>query len=179
MISLSISLAILLNTLLVLTVAREHPQQSAYDIIIRNGTVYDGTGSAPRRADVGINGDQIAAIGDLSKARAATEVDAKDLAVAPGFINMLSHSETSLIADYRSLSELRQGVTTQIFGESSMGPLSDVMKKTRLTMQGDIKTDIPWTTLADYLKYLEQRGVSQNVASFIGAGTIREYVIGL
>jgi N-acyl-D-amino-acid deacylase len=171
--------AILLTALLVLTVAGQDKQQSAYDIIIRNGTVYDGTGGAPRRADVGIKGDQIAAIGDLSKAKAATEVDVKGLAVAPGFINMLSHSETSLIADYHSLSELRQGVTTQIFGESSMGPLNDVMKRNRLTTQGDIKYDIPWTTLADYLKYLEQRGVSQNVASFIGAGTIREYVIGL
>ncbi len=171
--------AILLTALLVLTVAGQISQQSAYDIIIRNGTVYDGTGGAPRRADVGIKGDQIAAIGDLSKAKAATEVDVKGLAVAPGFINMLSHSETSLIADYHSLSELRQGVTTQIFGESSMGPLNDVMKRNRLTTQGDIKYEIPWTTLADYLKYLEQRGVSQNVASFIGAGTIREYVIGL
>lgn len=179
MISCNIWFAILLTALLVLTVAGQISQQSAYDIIIRNGTVYDGTGGAPRRADVGIKGDQIAAIGDLSKAKAATEVDVKGLAVAPGFINMLSHSETSLIADYHSLSELRQGVTTQIFGESSMGPLNDVMKRNRLTTQGDIKYDIPWTTLADYLKYLEQRGVSQNVASFIGAGTIREYVIGL
>lgn len=179
MISCNIWFAILLTTLLVLTVAGQISQQSAYDIIIRNGTVYDGTGGAPRRADVGIKGDQITAIGDLSKAKAATEVDVKGLAVAPGFINMLSHSETSLIADYHSLSELRQGVTTQIFGESSMGPLNDVMKRNRLTTQGDIKYDIPWTTLADYLKYLEQRGVSQNVASFIGAGTIREYVIGL
>jgi N-acyl-D-amino-acid deacylase len=177
MISRSILFAILLTA--VLTVGGQNQQQSGYDIIIRNGTVYDGTGSAPRRADVGIKGDQIAAIGDLSKAKAATEVDAKGLAVAPGFINMLSHSESSLIADYRSLGELRQGVTTQIFGESSMGPLSDVMKRNRLAMQGDIKLEIPWTTLADYLKYLEQRGVSQNVASFIGAGTIREYVIGL
>lgn len=174
-----ISFVILLIALLVLTGAGQHQQQPTYDIIIRNGTVYDGTGRAGRRVDVGIKGDQIAAIGDLSKAKAATEVDAKGLAVAPGFINMLSHSETSLIADYRSLSELRQGVTTQIFGEGSMGPLNDVMKSNRLRAQGDIKHDIPWTTLADYLKYLEARGVSQNVASFIGAGTIREYVIGL
>jgi N-acyl-D-amino-acid deacylase len=174
-----ISFAILLIALLVVTSNGQHQQQPTYDIIIRNGTVYDGTGRAGRRVDVGIKGDQIAAIGDLSKAKAETEFDAKRLAVAPGFINMLSHSETSLIADYRSLSELRQGVTTQIFGESSMGPLSDVMKSHRLRAQGDIKQDIPWTTLADYLKYLEVRGVSQNVASFIGAGTIREYVIGL
>ena len=122
-----ISFAILLIVLLVSTGIGQHQQQPAYDIIIRNGTVYDGTGRAGRRADVGIKGDQIAAIGDLSKAKAATEVDAKGLAVAPGFINMLSHSETSLIADYRSLSELGQGVTTQIFGEGSMGPLNDVM----------------------------------------------------
>ena len=166
--------------LLAFTIASQPAQQpAAYDIIIRHGTVYDGTGGAPRRADVGIKGDRIAALGDLSKAKATTEVEAKGLAVAPGFINMLSHSETSLIADYRSLGELRQGVTTQIFGESSMGPLSDAMKKNRLATQGDLKFDIPWTTLAEYLKYLETRGVSQNVASFIGAGTVREYVIGL
>src|SRR5262249_27937869 len=152
---------------------------STYDVIIRNGTVYDGSGGPPRRADVGISGDQIGVIGDLSKAKAATEVDASGLVVAPGFINMLSHSETSLIADYRSLGELRQGVTTQIFGESSMGPLSPEMKRRRLSDQGDIKYEIPWTTLADYLNYLERRGVSQNVASFIGAGTLREHVIGL
>src|SRR5215471_2125942 len=96
--------------------------RDGYDIIIRNGEVYDGAGGAPRRADVGIKGDQIAAVGDMSKAKATKEVDARGMAVAPGFINMLSHSENSLIAYYRSLSELRQGVTTQIFGESSMGP---------------------------------------------------------
>ena len=152
---------------------------NAYDLIIRNGTLYDGTGAKPRRADVGIRGDRVTAIGDLSKAKAATEVDAKGLAVAPGFINMLSHSETSLIEDYRSLGELRQGVTTQIFGESSMGPLSDEMKRTQRAAQGDIKFDIPWTTLAEYLKYLETHGTSQNVASFIGAGTVRTHVIGL
>jgi N-acyl-D-amino-acid deacylase len=153
--------------------------QADYDIIIRNGMVYDGTGGAPRRADVGVKGDQIAAVGDLSKARGANEVDAGGMAVAPGFINMLSHSETSLIADYRSLGELRQGVTTQIFGESSMGPLSDEMKRTQRASQGDIKFEIPWTTLAEYLKYLEKRGISQNAASFVGAGTLRSHVIGL
>jgi len=152
---------------------------ATYDIIIRNGTVYDGSGGAAQRADVGITGDRIAAIGDLSKARAAAEVDASGLAVAPGFINMLSHSVQSLIADYRSLGELRQGVTTQIFGEVSMGPLSDEMKRRRLSEQGDVKFEIPWTTLAEYLNYLERKGVSQNFASFIGAGTVREYVIGL
>jgi len=154
-------------------------QQQSFDIIIRNGTVYDGSGRSPVKADVGIKGDRIAAVGNLSRATAPTIVDAKGLAVAPGFINMLSHSESSWLQDYRSLSELRQGVTTQIFGESSMGPLSDEMKKRRTESQGDVKFVIPWTTLAEYLAYLEKQGISQNVASFIGAPTIREYVIGL
>jgi N-acyl-D-amino-acid deacylase len=178
-ISSRIWLAVLFTMLLLMTAAGQNAQPSPYDIIIRNGTVYDGTGNKPCRADVGIKADQIVAIGDLSRAKARTEVDATGMAVAPGFINMLSHSEISLIADYRSLSELRQGVTTQIFGESSMGPLNDAMKRNRQTSQGDIKYDVAWTTLAEYLKYLEQRGISQNVASFIGAGTVREYVVGL
>src|SRR5207302_4238208 len=97
----------------------------------------------------------------------------------PGFINMLSHSEVSLIADGRSMGELKQGVTTQNFGEGSIGPLTDEMKKRRVGQQEDIKYEIAWTTLADYLTYLEKRGVSQNVATFIGAPTVREYVIGL
>src|SRR5262245_31956035 len=168
-----------LSFFLLAVIGAGQTQRADYDVIIRNGMVYDGTGGAPLRADVGVRDNQIGAIGDLSKAKATNEIDARGMAVAPGFINMLSHSETSLIADYRSLGELRQGVTTQIFGESSMGPLSDEMKKTQLASQGDIKFDIPWTTLAEYLKYLEHRGVSQNVASFIGAGTVRTHVIGL
>jgi len=172
-------IGILLGALIPPIGAGQTANPATYDIIIRNGTVYDGSGGASQRADVGITGDQIAAIGDLSKARAATEVDASGLAVAPGFINMLSHSVQSLIADFRSLGELRQGVTTQIFGEVSMGPLSDEMKRRRLSEQGDVKFEIPWTTLAEYLNYLDRKGVSQNFASFIGAGTIREYVIGL
>ena len=154
-------------------------QTQSFDVIIRGGTVYDGSGRAPVRADVGIKGDRIAAVGNLSRATAPTIVDAKGLAVAPGFINMLAHSETSLIVDPRSLSEIKQGVTTQIFGELSMGPLNDEMKRRLREQQGDVKYDIEWTTLAEYLKYLENRGISQNVASFIGAATIREYVIGL
>jgi N-acyl-D-amino-acid deacylase len=157
---------------------RSRPQQ-AFDIIIKGGTVYDGSGRAPVRADVGIRGDRVAAVGDLKAATAPVVVDAGGLAVAPGFINMLSHSENSLIVDGRSQGEVRQGVTTQIFGESSMGPLSDEMKQRRRAGQGDVRFEIPWTTLAEYLTYLEKRGISQNVASFIGAPTIREYVIGL
>src|SRR5215813_6455476 len=172
-------LRLLLITLVIPIGIGQTSRPSTFDVIIRSGTVYDGSGGPPLRADVGIRGDQIAAIGDLSKERAATELEVSGLAVAPGFINMLSHSETSLIADYRSLGELRQGVTTQIFGESSMGPLSDEMKRTQLASQGDIKFDIPWTTLSEYLKHMETRGISQNIASFVGAGTVRAHVIGL
>lgn len=154
-------------------------QTQSFDVIIKGGTVYDGTGRAPVRADVGIKGDRLVAIGNLSRATAPTIVDAKGLAVAPGFINMLAHSESSLIVDPRSLSEIKQGVTTQIFGELSMGPLNDQMKQRLRDQQGDVKFNIEWTTLAEYLQYLEKRGISQNVASFIGAATIREYVIGL
>src|SRR5256884_1966581 len=171
----------LIFALSVLAIAqrRIRPQSQSFDIIIRGGTLYDGTGRAPIKADVGIKGDRVAAIGNLSRATAPTIVDAKGLAVAPGFINMLSHSETSLIVDGRSLSEIKQGVTTQIFGELSMGPLNDQMKRRLRESQGDVKYTIEWTTLAEFLTYLEKRGISQNVASFIGAPTIREYVIGL
>ncbi len=176
--TLSLSLALLLTATAQGQLRSKSTPQS-FDVIIKGGTVYDGTGRAPIRADVGIKGDRIAAVGNLSRASASTIVDATGLAVAPGFINMLSHSESSLIVDPRSLSELKQGVTTQIFGELSMGPLNDQMKQRLRESQGDVKYDIEWTTLAEYLKYLEHRGISQNVASFIGAATIREYVIGL
>ncbi len=150
-----------------------------FDVIIRGGIVYDGTGNLPYKADVGIKGDVVTKIGDLSKAKGAMVVDARGMAVAPGFINMLSWSTESLIVDPRSLGELKQGVTTQIFGEGwSMGPLNDRLKKQTKEQQGDLKYDIKWTTLAEYLQYLQDKGVSQNVASFIGATTIREYVIG-
>ena len=151
-----------------------------FDTIIKNGLVYDGSGGTPFNADVGIKGDRIAALGDLSGASARTVIEAKGFAVAPGFINMLSWSTASLIIDGRSQSELRQGVTTEIFGEgASMGPLTDEMKRRTISEQGDFKFDICWTTLSEYLSYLEKRGISPNVASFVGAGTIRENVIGL
>ncbi|MEO5761955.1 MAG: D-aminoacylase, partial [Vicinamibacteria bacterium] len=152
----------------------------SYDVIVRGGTVYDGTGGKPFVADVGIRGDLIATIGDLSKATASRVLDAKGLAVAPGFINMLSWSVDSLIVDGRSQGEIREGVTTEIFGEGdSMGPLTPEMKKLREEGMGDIKYKIEWTTLSEYLQYLEKRGISPNVASYIGAATIREHVIGL
>jgi len=151
-----------------------------YDVLIRNGTVYDGTGAPGVSADVGIRGDRIAAVGDLSAAEAPLDIDATGLAVAPGFVNMLSWATDSLLVDGRSQSDIRQGVTTEIFGEGeSMGPFTAEMKRRRLAQQGDIRYDITWTTLAEYLEELERRGVAPNVASFVGATTIREHVIGL
>jgi len=154
-------------------------ENATFDVVIRGGTVYDGSGAEGRRADVGIRGDRIEAVGDLSKASAARTVDASGLAVAPGFINMLSWSTDSLIVDGKSQSELRQGITTQIFGEGfSMGPLNDKLRKFLESQQSDFKYEMSWTTLAEYLDYLQKRGISQNVASYVGATTLRTYVIG-
>jgi N-acyl-D-aspartate/D-glutamate deacylase len=150
-----------------------------YDVVIRHGTVYDGTGAAGVVQDLAIQGDRIAARGDLSGAHGLQDVDAAGLAVAPGFIDMLNHAETSLIADGRSQSGIRQGVTLSVFGESSMGPLTDAMKQQMKARQADIKFDITWTTLGEYLDSLVARGVSTNVASFVSASTVRANVIGL
>jgi N-acyl-D-amino-acid deacylase len=160
--------------------AHGSPAAVEFDVLIRGGTLYDGSGGPGRQADVAIRGDRIAGVGDFGKATAKNVVDAKGLAVAPGFINMLSWSTDSLIQDGRSQSEVRQGVTTEIMGEGeSMGPLNEQMKKRRIEQQGDIKYEIKWNTLAEYLQYLQARGISCNVASFVGATTIREYAIGL
>ena len=151
-----------------------------FDVIIKGGTVYDGTGEEGHVADVAIRGDRIVGVGDFASAGPKKTIDARGLAVAPGFINMLSWSNESLIQDGRSQSEIRQGVTTEIMGEGeSMGPLNDRMKTRLVREQTDIKFEIKWNTLAEYLHYLEKRGISCNVASFIGATTVREYVVGL
>jgi N-acyl-D-amino-acid deacylase len=151
----------------------------AYDVILRGGTVYDGRGGEPFVADVGLRGDAIAAVGDLSGARARTEVDARGLAVAPGFINMLSWATESLLVDGRSQSDIRQGVTLEVFGEgSSMGPLNPAMKEEMLEQQGKRKFEVKWTTLGEYLEHLEQRGAAPNVASFVGATTVRIHEVG-
>jgi N-acyl-D-amino-acid deacylase len=148
-------------------------------VIVRHGTVYDGTGQPARRADVGIRGDRVAAVGDLSKAVAATEIDATGKAVSPGFINVLSWANISLIADGRGMSDLKQGVTLEMMGEGeSGGPLNDAMKAEITQHQGDIKYTIDWTTLGESLDSLVKRGISPNVASFVGATTVRVHVLG-
>ena len=150
-----------------------------FDLIIRNGTIYDGSGNPPYIGDVAINRDRIAAVGQLDNARGKTEIDAKGLAVAPGFINMLSWATESLVQDGRSQSDIRQGVTLEIMGEGeSMGPLNKAMKKEMVERQGDINYPVKWTTLGQYLEYLVKRGVSCNVASFVGATTVRIHEIG-
>jgi len=149
-----------------------------YDVLIENGTIYDGSGAAPVVGDIGINADTIAAIGDLNAVGKMT-VDATGLAVSPGFINMLSWANVALLEDGRSQSDIRQGVTLEVMGEGrSMGPLNEDMKAEMLENQSDIKYDIEWTTLGEYLQHLEGKGVSTNVTSFVGNGTLRQYVIG-
>jgi len=150
-----------------------------YDVVIRGGTVYNGSDSAGIVADVAIQGDSIVAVGNLGAARGRQVIDAQGLAVAPGFINMLSWANEALLVDGKSQSDIRQGVTLEIFGEGeSMGPLTPAMKAEWEAAQGDIRFPITWTTLAGYLDTLVHRGVSPNVASFVGAATVRQYVLG-
>jgi len=154
-------------------------QKAEYDTILRNGLIYDGNGGEPYKADIAITADTIAFIGDLSKASAKNEIDTKGMAIAPGFINMLSWSNESLIEDGRSQGELREGVTLEVMGEGeSMGPLNPRMKELLKKGQTDIKYSVEWTTLGEYLRWLEKKGISCNVASFVGATTVRTYVIG-
>ena len=176
-----ISIVFVIATLVVSTSCRTTAPGTApgYDVIIRGGNVYDGSGAAPVRADVGLRGDEIVTIGDLSQAKAASDVDASGLAVAPGFINMLSWANESLLHDPKSQSDIRQGVTLEIMGEGeSMGPLNPSMKKMAAELQADIKYPISWTTLGEYLAFLEKKGTSTNVASFVGATTVRIHELG-
>ena len=150
-----------------------------YDVLIKNGTVYDGMGGPGIIADVALTGDRVELVEKLDGASADKVIDATGMAVAPGFINMLSWAVDDLIVDGRGLSDLRQGVTLEVFGEgSSMGPWNDAMKKRAKERQSDIKYDIEWTTLGEYLEYLERRGISLNVASFVGATTLRVHEVG-
>jgi N-acyl-D-amino-acid deacylase len=169
----------LASAALLLTALAACSPPPTYDLVLRGGTIYDGSGKAGYFGDVAIDGDTIIALGDVGNAKAREEIDVTGVAVAPGFINMLSWAVASLIEDGRSQSDIRQGVTLEVFGEgNSMGPLNDAMKEEMLARQTDIRFDIEWTTLGEYLDYLAERGVSTNVASFIGAATPRKYVIG-
>lgn len=151
-----------------------------YDLIIKNGTIYDGSGAPPEKADIAVNADTVTFIGDLSGQDAKQVIDAEGMAVAPGFINMLSWANVSLLEDGRSQSDIRQGVTLEVLGEGvSMGPWTEEMKQENIKNQSDIKYDIKWTTLGEYLNYLEEKGVSPNVTSFVGNGTLRQHVIGM
>ena len=154
----------------------------SYDLILRGGTIYDGSGGKPFVGDVAVRGDRIVALGpsgSLGDARGKTEVDARGLAVSPGFINMLSWATESLIHDGRGQSDIRQGVTLEVMGEGmSMGPLNEAMKKEMVEQQADVKFDVTWTTLGEYLDHLVKRGISPNVASFVGATTLRIHEVG-
>jgi len=162
---------------LISAVACQRPAE--YDLILRGGDLYDGSGGSPQVADIAVRKDTIAAIGDLSKARGKVEINAKGLAVAPGFINMMSQAGQTLIVDGKAQSDIRQGITLEVLGEGeSMGPLSERMKEALIKGQGAVRSDIGWTTLDEFLRFLEKRGVTPNVASFIGAATPRVHVIG-
>ena len=163
--------------LLVFLTGCAEPQE--FDVLIKDGLLVDGSGEPSYLGDLGIRGDTIAAMGDLGRANGTIEIDAKGLTVAPGFINMLSWANVSLIQDGRSQSDIRQGVTLEVMGEGrSMGPLNDRMKESMKENQGSIKYDVSWTTLGEYLEFLEDKGVSTNVTSFIGNGTLRQYLMG-
>jgi N-acyl-D-amino-acid deacylase len=150
-----------------------------YDLILRGGTIYDGSGGKPFTGDVAIAGDRIVQVGNLGGVKGKREIDVRGLAVAPGFINMLSWATESLIVDGRGMSDIKQGVTLEVMGEGfSMGPLNEAMKKEMKEQQGDIKFDITWTTLGEYLDHLVQRGISPNVSSFVGASSVRVHELG-
>lgn len=149
-----------------------------YDLIIRNATLYDGSGKAPIQGDLAVSSDTIVAVGKVT-GKGKTEIDANGMALSPGFVNMLSWGTESLLVDGRGLSDIKQGVTLEVMGEGwSMGPFSEQIKKDEKGSQGDIKYDITWTTLGEYLQTLEKKGVAPNVASFVGATTLRVHQIG-
>lgn len=149
------------------------------DLLIQNGVIYDGSGRDPIKGDVAVRDARVVAVGKLADYQAKQKVDAKGLAVAPGFINTLSWATESLIHDGRAMSDIKQGVTLEIFGEgTSMGPVNDLIRKEMIKTQTDIRFDVTWNTLGEYLEFLTRKGISPNVASFVGAATVREYVVG-
>jgi N-acyl-D-amino-acid deacylase len=165
--------------LLLLAGCATTPPEPAFDTVIRGGTIYDGSGGAPYTGDVAIKGDRVAFVGPRLKGRGRSEIDATGLAVAPGFINMLSWATESLVVDGRAQSDIRQGVTLEVFGEgSSTGPLNAEMKAKEQARQADVRFPVEWNTLDEYLRMLERRGVSPNVASLVGASTVRVHELG-
>jgi len=145
-----------------------------YDVIVRNGQVFDGSGAPGQYTDVAITGDKIVRLGDLSAATSVIEIDATDQVVSPGFVNMLSWAPYSLVTDGRGLSDIKQGVTLEVFGEGgSMGPNNEVTRKIAQDRinQGPFPFQIEWATLGEYLQFVENKGISPNVASFVGATT--------
>jgi N-acyl-D-amino-acid deacylase len=163
--------------LLLLLFSCQRPTE--YDLIIRNAMIYDGSGNKPYSGSIAVNADTIAAIGNIGRAKGRREVDAQGMALSPGFVNMLSWGTESLLVDPRGLSDLKQGVTLEVFGEGwSMGPLNEKMKAEMKAQQGDVRFDITWTTLGEYLQTLQDKGVSMNVASFVGATTLRIHEVG-
>jgi N-acyl-D-amino-acid deacylase len=150
----------------------------SHELIIRDGLIFDGSGNAPYLGDVAIDRDRIAFVGRHAPGHGGREIDVHGKAVTPGFINMLAHPEESLLVDGRALSDLRQGVTLEVMGEFSMGPLTPAMRDEMVRQQGDIHYDIDWTTLGEYLEKLQHKGISPNVASFVSAGTVRNNVLG-
>lgn len=173
------SAAVLLSACQTPPPAATKPIAADYDLIIRHGTVYDGSGAVPVSADVGVRGQRIAEVGDLSQAHAKQEVDANGLAVAPGFINMLSWAPDALFVDGRSMSDIKQGVTLEVFGEgSSLGPLTAKMREEEMKLQGDLKHPVTWSGFGEGMETLVAKGISPNIASFVGATTLRIHEVG-
>jgi len=179
---LGVNMPALVVVLFALLLAACQPQpkpQASYDLIVRHGTLYDGSGDAPVQADIGVRGSHIAEIGDLSHEHASNEIDAHGLAVAPGFINMLSWAPDALFVDGRSMSDIKQGVTLEVFGEgSSLGPLTPKMREDELAHQGDLKYPIDWLGFGEGMEALARHGISPNIASFVGATTLRVHELG-
>ena len=173
-----LSLRAMLAMAVVMSVAQAGLPEKIHDVILRGGTIYDGSGGKPFAGDVAIDGDRIAYVGPGRALVGRQDIDVRGQAIAPGFINMLAHPEESLLVDGRALSDLTQGVTLEVMGEDSMGPLTPQMKKLMVERQGDIKYAITWTTLGQYLDTLERKGIAPNVASFVGAPAARVHVLG-
>lgn len=164
---------------LLLATGASAPAADSYDLVIRNGTIIDGSGGAPFVGDVAITADRIVAVAPNIAGTAKRTIDATGLTVTPGFVNMLSWATESLIEDGAGESDIRQGVTLEVMGEgNSMGPYTETMARLEKERQGDIKYDVDWRTLGQYFDKMEKRGIAPNIASFVGATTVRVHALG-